>query len=207
MCGSPRTPGPLLVALQHHHAFVFCVRGRKPVLVIACVTIAVCSLLFGFGTSCAMALAVRFALGLGNGLVGTAKTCVADFLSKEEQARGMAYLIGESTHTHARTHESTLTQAHARTHAHAHTHTHTYIHVNMLTPSLGHAGAFTIGSVIGPALGGLLARPAAQYPDLFLHGNSTHVSAWVFGCVFCGWFEGVFCGCVCVCVCACWVVG
>ena len=64
----------------------------------ACFTIVLCSLLFGFGTSCAVALGVRFALGLGNGLVGTAKTCVADFLNKEQQARGMAYLIGLSIH-------------------------------------------------------------------------------------------------------------
>ena len=69
-------------------------------LVLACFTIVLCSLLFGFGTSCAVALGVRFALGLGNGLVGTAKTCVADFLNKEQQARGMAYLIGPCIHVH-----------------------------------------------------------------------------------------------------------
>ena len=45
--------------------------GRRPVLMIGCLSIAVFSVMFGFSVNFTMALISRFLLGLFNGLQGT----------------------------------------------------------------------------------------------------------------------------------------
>lgn len=84
--------------------------------------VAVLGLLFGLSTSFAMAVVVRFSIGIFNGFMSTAKVCITELSkTKEHEVRGFGYLNG----------------------------------------------AYGLGMVIGPSIGGLLARPAVQYPDVF----------------------------------------
>jgi hypothetical protein len=96
--------------------------GRKPCLVMSMVNVAVIGLMFGFSTNFAMAVSLRFLMGLGNGFMCVAKTCLSEIVTtKEHELRAFGYL-----------------------------------------------GSFWgLGIIVGPAIGGLLARPALQYPTVF----------------------------------------
>lgn len=50
--------------------------GRKVCLFASMVNVAILGLIFGFSTSFSMAVAIRFAIGLGNGFMGICKTAV-----------------------------------------------------------------------------------------------------------------------------------
>lgn len=96
--------------------------GRKMCLFISMVNVAVLGVLFGFSTSFAMAVSLRFLIGLGNGFMGVCKTVVTEMVScKEHEVRAFGYING----------------------------------------------VWGLGLIVGPAIGGLLSRPAIQYPDMF----------------------------------------
>ena len=69
--------------------------GRKFVLVVALVSSAVGSLLFGCSTSYAMALAVRFVMGLCNGTMIVSRTAISELArgDKELESKGVGILM------------------------------------------------------------------------------------------------------------------
>lgn len=101
--------------------------GRKPVIYISCIAIAVFSICFGFSVNIWMALIARFFLGFLNPLSSLTKTLISEICSKRHQPMGMAVA----------------------------------------------AGSWSVGLVIGPALGGSLARSADLYPGTILDNSMT----------------------------------
>jgi MFS family permease len=96
--------------------------GRKICLFISTFNVMVFGILFGFSTNFYMAVAARFYLGIGNGLLGIAKTYLSEVVSsKDHEMLAISYLNG----------------------------------------------VYTLGLIVGPSIGGLLARPAVQYPTVF----------------------------------------
>jgi MFS family permease len=96
--------------------------GRKICLFVSTFNVMVFGILFGFSTNFYMAVAARFCLGIGNGLLGIAKTYLSEVVSsKEQELLAISYMNG----------------------------------------------VYTLGLIVGPSLGGLLARPAVQYPTVF----------------------------------------
>ena len=98
--------------------------GRKPVMYIGCLSIAVFSILFGFSVNFWMALITRFLLGLFNPVMSIARTTICEVCAPKYQAVAMSLNIG----------------------------------------------CWSVGLVIGPAIGGLLSKPVTNFPELF--GNS-----------------------------------
>jgi MFS family permease len=96
--------------------------GRKICLFVSTFNVMVFGIIFGFSTNFYMAVAARFCLGIGNGLLGIAKTYLSEVVSsKEHEMLAISYMNG----------------------------------------------VYTLGLIVGPSLGGLLARPAVQYPTVF----------------------------------------
>jgi hypothetical protein len=52
--------------------------GRRPCLLVTMFNVALFGLLLGFSTSFTMAVLLRLAIGLGNGFMGVAKTCISE---------------------------------------------------------------------------------------------------------------------------------
>ncbi|MCJ1467314.1 hypothetical protein MMC07_005938 [Pseudocyphellaria aurata] len=99
--------------------------GRKATILIGVVCAMFSSLLFGFSTTLAMAIAARSIAGATTGNVGTFRTVVAEMIPERElQPRAFSIM-----------------------------------------PLV-----YTLGSIMGPGLGGALANPAANFPGTF--GNS-----------------------------------
>lgn len=101
--------------------------GRKPVIYISCVAIAIFSVCFGLSGDIWMALISRFLLGFLNPLNSLTKTLISEICSKQHQPMGMAVA----------------------------------------------AGPWSVGLVVGPALGGSLARSAELYPGTILDNPMT----------------------------------
>ncbi|CAM9108628.1 unnamed protein product, partial [Ectocarpus fasciculatus] len=101
--------------------------GRKPVIYISCLAIAVFSICFGLSVNLWMALLARFLLGFLNPLSSLTKTLISEICSKKHQPMGMAVA----------------------------------------------AGSWSVGLVVGPALGGSLARSAQLYPGTILDNPMT----------------------------------
>jgi MFS family permease len=96
--------------------------GRKICLFVSTFNVMVFGILFGFSTNFYMAVTARFCLGIGNGLLGIAKTYLSEIVSsKEHEMLAISYLNG----------------------------------------------VYTLGLIVGPTIGGLLARPTVQYPTVF----------------------------------------
>ena len=68
--------------------------GRKPVLVISAITMFGTSILFGFAESFETAVLARLLLGLGNAMVTTGKTVIAERVPKPFCAQAMAMTDG-----------------------------------------------------------------------------------------------------------------
>lgn len=67
--------------------------GRKPCLLLSMFNVAILGLWFGFSTSFTMAVVLRFLVGLGNGFMCVAKTCVSEIVeTKEHELKGFNYL-------------------------------------------------------------------------------------------------------------------
>lgn len=67
--------------------------GRRPCLLLSMLNVAVFGVLFGFSTNFTMAIAFRFFIGLGNGFMGVAKTCVSEIVqTKEHEMKAFGYL-------------------------------------------------------------------------------------------------------------------
>ena len=67
--------------------------GRKPVLLIGCMSITICSLIFGVSTNFWMAILSRFILGVFNPIVGISKTVVSEVCSKKHESTGIYTLF------------------------------------------------------------------------------------------------------------------
>ena len=89
--------------------------GTKAVVVTSLGTSALCTLVFGFSTSFAMAFSTRFAAGLTNSIMGCVKAYLGRITDASNQSRAMAVM----------------------------------------------AAASTVGGILGPTVGGLLAAPPA----------------------------------------------
>lgn len=63
--------------------------GRKPPLIIGCMTISLMSILFGLSSNLLMMVISRVLLGLFNPIWGTAKTLVSELCSRKYEARAM----------------------------------------------------------------------------------------------------------------------
>jgi MFS family permease len=117
--------------------------GRKPVLIIGLVGTLISMLVFGFAKSLTVALIAR-ALGGGlNGNIGVIQTTVAELVREKEHQREH----GPSSIT-----DRLLMVFVARAFA--------------IMPFI-----WCLGSIIGPALGGLLAEPTRFYPGVFPPGG------------------------------------
>lgn len=68
--------------------------GRKPVLLIGCCSVSICSLLFGISTTFPMALLARVLLGMFNPIWGTAKTLCSELCCKKHEASAMGLTTG-----------------------------------------------------------------------------------------------------------------
>ena len=71
-------------------------KGRRPVLIVCCVTMGVFQLMFGLSRTFGTALVSRTLLGLFNGLVGTAKTVASELVPAERadlQAKSASYMM------------------------------------------------------------------------------------------------------------------
>ena len=101
--------------------------GRKPVIYISCIAIAVFSISFGLSINIWMALISRFLLGFLNPLSSLTKTLISEICAKKHQPMGMAVA----------------------------------------------AGSWSVGLVVGPAVGGSLARSAVLYPGTILDNPMT----------------------------------
>ena len=67
--------------------------GRKPCLLLSMFNVAVLGLWFGFSSSFTMAVVLRFLVGLGNGFMCVAKTCVSEIVeTKDHELKGFGYL-------------------------------------------------------------------------------------------------------------------
>lgn len=95
--------------------------GRKPIISMGCLSIAVFSLLFGLSINYTMAVFTRFLLGLFNPIIGISKTVVSEVCTKKHESMGMGVMTG----------------------------------------------CWSLGLIIGPAVGGLLANPVENYPNIF----------------------------------------
>ena len=69
--------------------------GRKPVICLSSLSIAVFSLCFGLSTSFQWAVGARLLLGLGNPIIGIARTVVSEICCKEHEALGMSSITGD----------------------------------------------------------------------------------------------------------------
>jgi hypothetical protein len=118
--------------------------GRKPVVIVGLVGTLISMLIFGFAKSLPIALLAR-ALGGGlNGNIGVIQTTVAELVREKEHQRKYGLVPNPDSNT-------------------------------ILT---GLASAFAVmpfvwclGSIVGPALGGLLAEPTRFYPHIFPPGG------------------------------------
>ena len=92
--------------------------GRRPCLLLTMFNVALFGLLLGFSTNFATAVCLRLAIGLGNGFMGIAKTCISEIFPRCHELKAFGML----------------------------------------------SGMWGLGLIVGPAIGGLLSRPAIQYP-------------------------------------------
>ena len=77
--------------------------GRRPVLVIGCLTIAITSVAFGFSFAYWWTIVIRFLGGLGNGITAAAKTCTAEVAPHStHRSKGACFCLGrQRAHAHA----------------------------------------------------------------------------------------------------------
>jgi MFS family permease len=113
--------------------------GRRPCLLITMFNVALFGLLLGFSTSFTMAVLLRLAIGLGNGFMGVAKTCISEICSKEHELKAFGMLNG----------------------------------------------IWGLGLIVGPAVGGLLSRPAIQYPGYFTQDSIWRKFPYLMPCAVC----------------------
>ena len=121
--------------------------GRKPVLIMGLVGTMLSMLIFGFAKSFPVALIARAVGGALNGTVGVIQTTVAE-LATEKEHQGMSnrsMILGVRMTDDA---QNCLARAFA------------------VMPFI-----WCLGSIIGPALGGLLAEPVKRYPAVFYPGG------------------------------------
>jgi len=121
--------------------------GRKPVLIMGLVGTMLSMLIFGFAKSFPVALIARAVGGALNGNVGVIQTTVAE-LATEKEYQGM---LNRSTISGVRMMDDAqncLARAFA------------------VMPFI-----WCLGSIVGPALGGLLAEPVKRYPAVFHPGG------------------------------------
>jgi MFS family permease len=111
--------------------------GRSFVIYFSLLSSGICTLGFGLSTTFGAALAWRFCLGLGNGIVGTAKTVVSE-LAQHHQHHG------DENNNHLKRAEKLETRAMAWV-----------------------MGMWGWGFLVSPALSGALAEPIQQYPDIW----------------------------------------
>ncbi|CUS07848.1 unnamed protein product [Tuber aestivum] len=121
--------------------------GRKPVLIMGLVGTMLSMIIFGFAKSFPVALIARAVGGALNGNVGVIQTTVAELATeKEYQGRTNGLVIlGARMMGHV---DNCLARAFA------------------VMPFV-----WCLGSIIGPALGGLLAEPVKRYPAVFHSGG------------------------------------
>jgi MFS family permease len=113
--------------------------GRRPCLLITMFNVALFGLLLGFSSSFTMAVLLRLAIGLGNGFMGVAKTCISEICSKEHELKAFGMLNG----------------------------------------------IWGLGLIVGPAVGGLLSRPAIQYPGYFTQDSIWRKFPYLMPCAVC----------------------
>jgi hypothetical protein len=120
--------------------------GRKLCLFASMVNVAVLGTLFGFSTSFAMAVSIRFLIGMGNGFMGICKTVVTEMVScKEHEVRAFGYING----------------------------------------------VWGLGLIVGPAIGGMLSRPAIQYPGLFAEDSLWGHFPYLLPSIVCAFFAAL----------------
>ncbi|CAM9486293.1 unnamed protein product [Phaeothamnion confervicola] len=95
--------------------------GRKPVLYVSLLALAIFSVMFGLARTFAAAIAARFLIGLFNGIIAVCRTAISEVCGPHHEIQGVGFLTG----------------------------------------------SWSVSFVLGPAVGGLLARPAEQYPNHF----------------------------------------
>ncbi|KDO40632.1 hypothetical protein CISIN_1g0412731mg, partial [Citrus sinensis] len=66
--------------------------GRKPVIIIGCITVVIFNTLFGLSVSFWMAIATRFLLGALNGLLGPIKAYACEILRDQHKTLGLSTL-------------------------------------------------------------------------------------------------------------------
>jgi MFS family permease len=114
--------------------------GRKPIVLSGLAGTALSSLIFGFATNFWVALAARIVGGLLNGNVAVMQTMVAEMCKKPEWERKWDHSIWHATRV-------------------------TYFY-----PAKAYAMPpfmWSLGTIIGAAMGGYLAQPARYYPSFF----------------------------------------
>lgn len=94
---------------------------------------------------------------------------MGEITDKTNQVVGFSTLISKCTHTHMHRHTSTH-RTHKITHKehrHTHTHAHTFIHTFTLNGSQvkhhNNTVTFSLGSTLGPIVGGYLSEPATEF--------------------------------------------
>jgi hypothetical protein len=68
--------------------------GRRPCLLVTMFNVCLFGLLLGFSTNFTLAICFRLAIGLGNGFMGIAKTCISEVFPKEHELRAFGMLNG-----------------------------------------------------------------------------------------------------------------
>jgi MFS family permease len=114
--------------------------GRKPVVLFGLVGVALSSLIFGLAKSYWVALLARFVGGALNGNVSVMQTMVAEMVKLPEHERKFHFHLGYHRKN-----------------------------ANFLTAKAYAVQPFvwTLGGIIGSAMGGFLAQPAKFYPSIF----------------------------------------
>lgn len=115
--------------------------GRKPVLLVGCAGTMLSMIMVGFASNIWMALAGRALGGFLNGNIGVIQTMVGELVTKPEHER-------KSIHND----RSAIHCADFRTTALAYS----------VMPFV-----WSIGTIIGPAVGGTFADPSSSFPDIF----------------------------------------